>query len=48
MDPPLLAGIGLASGLAMVVSNGAMTALGIAPRSWSTQDWISDVVPHLA
>jgi hypothetical protein len=33
----------------LVASNGPMTALGITdPRTWSTTDWISDVVPHLA
>jgi hypothetical protein len=32
----------------LVAANGPMTALGITdPRSWSTTDWISDLVPHL-
>ncbi len=34
---------------ALVVANGPMTALGIThPRTWSTTDWVSDLVPHLA
>jgi hypothetical protein len=34
---------------ALLVGNGPMTILGITdPRSWSTTDWASDVVPHLA
>ena len=33
----------------LIGSNGPMTALGITdPRTWSTTDWVSDVVPHLA
>jgi hypothetical protein len=41
---------GLAAGLAaMIGANGPMTVLGITdPRTWSTIDWVSDVVPHLA
>jgi hypothetical protein len=35
--------------VAMLAANGPMTVLGITdPRSWSSTDWISDVVPHLA
>ncbi|MGH3658871.1 MAG: hypothetical protein ACRDUA_19630 [Micromonosporaceae bacterium] len=37
------------SGGALLVGNGPMTALGITdPRTWSTRDWLADVVPHLA
>jgi drug/metabolite transporter (DMT)-like permease len=33
----------------MVAANGPMTALGVTdPRTWSVEDWISDIVPHLA
>ena len=33
----------------LVAANGPMTALGVTdPRTWSTTDWISDLVPHLA
>jgi hypothetical protein len=33
----------------LVAANGPMTALGITdPRTWSTTDWVSDLVPHLA
>lgn len=46
--PPLPVEIGLASGLALVGSNGPMTALGVTdPRSWSLVAWVSDIVPHL-
>jgi hypothetical protein len=32
----------------LVAANGPMTALGITdPRTWSTTDWVSDLVPHL-
>jgi hypothetical protein len=32
----------------MVSANGPMTALGVTdPRTWSSTDWISDVVPHV-
>ena len=34
---------------AMVGSNGPLIALGITdPRSWSRDDWLTDLVPHLA
>ncbi|MFC5958246.1 hypothetical protein ACFP51_28460 [Streptomyces pratens] len=34
---------------AMIGTNGPMTALGVTdPRTWSTSDWVSDIVPHLA
>jgi hypothetical protein len=33
----------------MALTDGTMTALGIAdPRQWSSTDWASDVLPHLA
>lgn len=33
----------------LVAANGPMTVLGVTdPRTWSTTDWISDLVPHLA
>ncbi|MGY1635863.1 hypothetical protein ACI78V_04325 [Geodermatophilus sp. SYSU D00742] len=32
----------------LVAANGPMTVLGVTdPRTWSTTDWISDIVPHL-
>ena len=44
---PMVSGLTVGLG-AMVLSNAPMTALKITdPRSWSVQDWISDVVPHL-
>ena len=44
-----LAGTALTTAVVLVASNGPMTVLGITdPRTWSTTDWISDIVPHLA
>jgi len=44
-----LVGMGLITGGVLVGTNGPMTVLGITdPRTWSTTDWVSDVVPHLA
>ena len=35
--------------LAMVATDAASTALGTTdPRSWSAQDWLSDLLPHVA
>jgi hypothetical protein len=43
-----LVGTGLISAGVLVAANGPMTALGITdPRTWSTTDWVSDVVPHV-
>ncbi|GGM10519.1 MULTISPECIES: hypothetical protein [Micromonospora] len=37
------------TGLAMIASNGPLTALRVTdPRSWSATDWATDLVPHLA
>lgn len=37
------------TGVALIVGNGPMTALGITdPRSWSARDWAADVAPHIA
>jgi hypothetical protein len=39
----------LTSTLVLVAGNGPMTALGITdPRTWDTDAWLSDLVPHLA
>ncbi|WP_369135073.1 hypothetical protein [Modestobacter sp. I12A-02662] len=44
-----LVGTGLITAGVLVAANGPMTVLGITdPRTWSTTDWVSDVVPHLA
>ncbi len=44
-----LVGTALTTVGVLIASNGPMTVLGITdPRTWSTTDWISDVVPHLA
>ena len=35
--------------VAMLVGNGPMTLLGVTnPATWTRQDWLTDVVPHLA
>jgi hypothetical protein len=32
----------------LVAANGPMAALGVTdPRTWSTTDWVSDLIPHL-
>ena len=44
-----LVGTALTTAGVLVAANGPMTALGITdPRTWSTTDWVSDLVPHLA
>jgi hypothetical protein len=44
-----LVGTALTTVGVLVATNGPMTVLGVTdPRTWSTADWISDVVPHLA
>ena len=33
----------------MVLANGGMVAYGVTdPPSWSTADWVSDLLPHAA
>ena len=44
-----LVGTALTTVGVLIATNGPMTALGITdPRTWSTTDWVSDIVPHLA
>jgi hypothetical protein len=39
----------LLGALAMGATDASMTKLGLTdPKSWSTTDWLSDAVPHLA
>jgi hypothetical protein len=39
----------LVGAAAMAATDGSMAALGVSdPRKWTTADWLSDVVPHLA
>jgi hypothetical protein len=46
--PGLVAEAGVAAALALLGSNGPMTALGVTdPRTWPASSWVSDVVPHL-
>jgi hypothetical protein len=45
---PLLGTLLTTAGV-LVAANGPMTVLGVTdPRTWSTTDWLSDLVPHLA
>lgn len=47
--PPMLVGGVVATVAAMVGSSAPMTVLGVTdPRTWSTSDWLSDALPHLA
>lgn len=47
--PSLLTGALSLTGLAMLAANVPMVALGVSdPRNWSMQDWLADIVPHLA
>jgi hypothetical protein len=47
--PKPAAGVVAAALLALVAGNGPMAALGVSdPRSWSTTDWMADLVPHAA
>ena len=47
--PSPVVGTALVTAGVLVATNGPMTVLGVTdPRTWSTTDWISDVVPHLA
>lgn len=47
--PGLLKGTLLAATTALLAANVPMVQLGLTdPRKWSPQDWVSDVVPHLA
>lgn len=41
--------VGVATSLALLGSNGPMTALGVTdPRTWPLSSWLSDLIPHLA
>ena len=49
LRPPVWLGALLTCGAALAGSNGPMTLLGVSdPGTWSTTDWVSDIVPHLA
>ncbi|MDM4719110.1 hypothetical protein QTQ03_05685 [Micromonospora sp. WMMA1363] len=46
---PLATASGLLGGGVMTMSDGTLTALGVAdPRSWRRSDWLADLIPHLA
>jgi hypothetical protein len=41
--------VGVAWAVAMLAGNGPLASLGISdPRSWSVDDWLTDVLPHVA
>lgn len=41
--------VGVATSLALLGSNGPMTALGVTdPRTWPLSSWLSDLIPHFA
>lgn len=45
---PLTSGLAATVG-ALVGGNGPMTVLGVTdPRTWTVEDWVSDVIPHVA
>jgi hypothetical protein len=45
---PLASGLAATVG-ALVGGNGPMTVLGVTdPRTWTVEDWLSDVIPHVA
>ena len=46
--PPLAVGAALAGLGAMAVSDSGLAILRVSdPRTWSTTDWLSDLLPHL-
>jgi hypothetical protein len=47
---PGLVGTGIAAtALALIGTNAPMTVLGVTdPRTWPVEDWIADIVPHVA
>jgi hypothetical protein len=48
-DASLVNGTALLAAAATAGSNGPLIALGVTdPRDWSRDDWLSDLVPHLA
>ncbi|WP_329459811.1 hypothetical protein [Streptomyces sp. NBC_01497] len=47
--PPTVIAAAVAAVGALAGTNGPMIALKVTdPRTWSTTDWVSDLVPHLA
>jgi hypothetical protein len=46
---PVIPGAMLVGAAAMAATDSSMAALGVSdPRKWSTSDWLSDALPHLA
>ena len=49
LRPPVWLAALLTTAGALAGSDGPMTVLGVSdPPTWSTTDWVSDVLPHLA
>ncbi|MYS81415.1 hypothetical protein [Embleya scabrispora] len=49
LRPPIWAGSLLVGATAMIAANGPMAGLRVSdPRTWSTTDWVADIVPHIA
>jgi hypothetical protein len=47
--PGRVAGSLVAAAIAMVGANTPLAALRVSdPREWTVQDWLADVLPHLA
>lgn len=45
---PVVGGVVATVG-ALVGGNGPMAVLGVTdPRTWAAEDWVSDIIPHLA
>lgn len=43
-----VSGVALTIGV-LIGTNGPMTALGVTdPRSWTAEDWVADLLPHVA
>ncbi|SCL32374.1 hypothetical protein GA0070624_4460 [Micromonospora rhizosphaerae] len=46
---PLPVAAGVLGGGVMATSDGSLAALGVSdPRTWRLNDWVADIVPHLA
>jgi len=47
--PPSSSAVSLPRSAPLIGSNGPMAVLGVTdPRTWALNDWVADVIPHLA
>jgi hypothetical protein len=47
--PPAVLGAAVTASAAIIGANGPMAGLGVSnPRTWTSTDWVADLVPHLA